>query len=138
MKTMKEFWEENKAELSKLVALGPWFTTGSCEFNGEGNDLDVVVLVDSLDDPASRGYVRTDASRYGGYDRCCYRKGSLNLIAVRTHEHYSDWQLASEICKKIAQRQGGTINKADRCFIHRLLVDLATVPDAFNQTKDLI
>lgn len=137
MKTLLEHQEEAKPILSELHKLGYWFITGSSWFNGQGNDLDVVILVQNLDAPSAQGFELTSKSEYGEDGMACFRKCNVNLIAVENAIIAEDWELARDLCTRIAKRQGGTINKADRCFIHKLIVDLLPVAASYNMTKDL-
>lgn len=66
---------------------------GSCVWLGEGNDIDVVVLVE--DSTLSRGGDRCGQGGYGGMN--AYRHGNINVIAVDNETAWNGWACAHRI-----------------------------------------
>lgn len=101
-----------------------FFFTGSCEINGEGNDVDVVVL---LQEPLHTFHPPKYWTLCGGesYDShgmlAAYRNGDYNFILVDDPEYYGDWESALHVCKFLARH--GLNSRNWRVAMHRIIVD---------------
>ena len=101
-----------------------FFFTGSCEINGEGNDVDVVVLLHqplpAFNQPDDWTLCGAESYESQGMF-AAYRKGDYNFIVVDNPTYYADWEAALHVCKFLARH--GLNSKNWRVAMHRILVD---------------
>lgn len=101
-----------------------FFFTGSCEINGEGNDVDVVVLLQEplhTFEPPEYWTLCGEESYESQGLFAAYRNGDYNFIIVDDPEYYADLGAALHVCKFIALH--GLNSKNWRVAMHRIIVD---------------
>jgi len=101
---------------------------GSCEIQGEGNDVDVMVTVfathhtDTVADYLkSTGFLEQevlDAENYGPGDFRSLRKNDINVLLVWDFKLSDKWIAAVEVCKYVK-----TQNREQRVAIHKIVMD---------------
>lgn len=100
------------------------FFTGSCEINGEGNDVDVVVQLHqplhTFNPPEHWELCGTESYESQGMF-AAYRVGEYNFIVVDDPSYYADWETALHVCKFLARY--GMNSKNWRVAMHRIIVD---------------
>lgn len=116
---------EVQAELG-AVFNGPvqFLFTGSCEINGEGNDVDVVVLLQEplcTFHPPEYWTLCGEESYNSQGMFAAYRNGDYNFIVVDDPKYYSAWEVALRVCEFLARY--GLNSKNWRVAMHRLIID---------------
>lgn len=98
---------------------------GSTSVNGVGNDIDIVVVHNDLDDAAmvldEAGWVLNTAEVYRGIESDGWfsaRKGELNLL-VSTSEVAELWTTADEVCRLFVSIVGRPSTRDERVAFHR-------------------
>lgn len=125
---LKELGQE-LPKLNEVLSPSNTLLTGSAVINGEGNDLDVVMLVDYLP-----GSVKHLELSYDGWELCgdesyeskgmfvAYRKGNLNIILCADSEYYSRWEVARRLCSAL-RANFGLATRDVRVLVHQIIVD---------------
>lgn len=98
---------------------------GSTSVNGVGNDIDIVVVHNDLDDAAmvleDAGWVLNTAEVYRGIESDGWfsaRKGELNLL-VSISEVAELWTTADEVCRLFVSIVGRPSTRDERVAFHR-------------------
>lgn len=98
---------------------------GSTSVNGVGNDIDIVVVHNDLDDAAmvldEAGWVLNKAEVYRGVESDGWfsaRKGELNLL-VSISEVAELWTTADEVCRLFVSIVGRPSTRDERVSFHR-------------------
>lgn len=101
-----------------------YHVNGSCAINGSGNDVDVVVLLESLEFGEFSGtYTHLVEESYasdGDFDS--YRDGVINFIFTDNKEYYIRWLSAREVCRHMAPHYGFNTREF-RVQMFRIIVD---------------
>lgn len=101
---------------------------GSCEIQGEGNDVDVMVSAFAAHhaDPIadylkSTGFIEQevlDSEEYGPGDFRSLRKNDVNVLLVWESDVRDKWIAAVEVCKYVE-----TKTREQRVAIHKIIMD---------------
>lgn len=100
---------------------------GSTEHNGEGNDYDVVVLVDDLpkmkDGLRSLGWDNESDWVDNSYPNSfiSMRKGNFNLLLTEGIEFFQRMKNSAKVIRKV-QSIFGRLNRADVCDIYSIIL----------------
>ena len=122
-------FEKELPELHEWLDITDWHTGGSATINGEGNDLDIIILVGTdLEDTELRaeGWALLGVESYlscGMFKS--YRKGDLNLVITDDELYYENWKIARNVCIWLASRHG-LRDRETRVMVHHLVCDLET------------
>ena len=118
-----------EAELPKLkpvLRYINWHLGGSTYINGEGNDVDVIILLPKghltfgmLDDAEWRHLGKESYDSWGMFDS--YRKGELNLILTDDPVYYHSWEIARAVCRGLSRY--GLNTRDARVFVHSVVCD---------------
>jgi len=100
--------------------------TGSVVFNGEGNDIDIVILSEHTSIPhlmLPSEYELCGAESYDDIGMfVAVRKGDYNLIICNEREYYYGWVEARNLCVALGELYGN-VPKAMRVAVHKVVVD---------------
>lgn len=119
-----------QVELDKKFGFfGPsCYLVGSCEIQGEGKDVDVMVSVFTAVHAASvadylksTGYIEQevlDSESYGPGDFRSLRRNDVNVLLVWTSDVAQKWKTAVEVCKYVK-----TQTREQRVAIHKIVMD---------------
>jgi len=101
---------------------------GSTQHNGEGNDYDVVVLVDYLNyvvnEFASLGWTNESVRIENHYpvSFISMRKGDFNLLLTKEEEFFQRMKNSSEVVRKVQDKFGCELARRDVCDIYSLIL----------------
>lgn len=127
----KPEWRE-KAELALLGATctakyskNDMYLAGSTAINGHGNDLDVVLRCDDLEEAANAlsaaGWEVVAAEVYRGVNSDGWfsaRLGDVNLLVSEWHI-VDLWRIATDVCKAYAVLMQRETTRAERVHFHK-------------------
>ena len=122
-------FEKELPELHEWLDITDWHTGGSATINGEGNDLDIIILVRTATEDTelhAEGWALLGEKSYlscGMFKS--YRKGDLNLIITGDELYYEKWKIARNVCTWLASRHG-LRDRETRVMVHHLVCDLET------------
>ena len=95
---------------------------GSTYVFGEGNDKDVLVLVENAiqarNHALERGWRLETTREYEGTKFYSLRRGDDNVLIVEDPEYYADFLTASEVCRYLQ-----LADKNDRVMVHKIIRD---------------
>lgn len=125
VKEVEEAWKTSDS----IYAFGyPSALVGSVYIVGEGNDIDVLVLVDDLpskswDRLRMHGFEHSSSGAENTYPICAggfesFRKKDINLLVVDQLSTFMSWKMSAEVCKAL-----NLSNRTDRVIVHRIIMD---------------
>jgi len=100
---------------------------GSTYIYGGGNDIDILVLLDSTG--GSIEELRLPSWEYGGStpksgDKwCSWKQGDINLLVTEDQTYFNAWVTAAEVCKYLFLKRGVVLDKPDRIAVHAIIMD---------------
>ena len=102
---------------------------GSIYIYGQGNDIDILVLLDrdipmcpSVNSLMLPGWVYGGSTPKSGERWCSWKQGDINLLVTADQKYFNDWVTAAEVCKYLALR-GVKLEKPDRIAVHAIIMD---------------
>lgn len=102
---------------------------------GEGNDMDICVLVRDVDDAVvsleEHGYEQTGRAGYADDEFTTFRKGHVNLLLSEDKEWFNKFLTAAEVCRYLK-----TADKTQRKAIHRIIMNDATATGKDGEVRD--
>jgi hypothetical protein len=97
---------------------------GSCYINGEGKDVDIIIL------PADAGritqvlreldFAEDDGEQYNNDNFASFKKGDVNILVAFSFDYYNSFIRACEVCRLISN---GALPKAHRVAIHSIVCE---------------
>ena len=139
-------------DVRKYIPVHQHLLTGSVVFNGEGNDIDIVILSEYTSNPhlllpieyelcgaeAYDDIGRFVAIRNGDLGRfVAIRNGDYNLIICNEREYYLNWVVARNLCVALGKLYG-TVPKATHIAVHKVVVDGYDAEDTVDAVEHLV
>ena len=125
-------FEKELPSIQEWLDITDWHTGGSTTINGEGNDLDIIILVgrdiEAIEDIElhAEGWALLGEESYQSCGMFkSYRKGDLNLIVTDDELYYENWKIARNVCIWLARRHG-LRDRSTRVMVHHIVCDLGT------------
>ena len=100
---------------------------GSTYIYGEGNDIDILILLDSTG--GSIEELRLPGWEYGGStpksgDKwCSWKQGHINLLVTGDETYFNAWVTAAEVCKYLFLKRSIVLDKPERIAVHAIIMD---------------
>lgn len=118
--------EQVIADVRRYMPVHDHLLTGSVVFNGEGNDIDIVILSEYTSNPHLLLPVEYSLCGVESYESIgqfvALRNGDYNLIICNDREYYRKWVTACNLCVALGELYG-TVPKATRIAVHKSVVD---------------
>lgn len=122
-------FENELPELHKCINITDWHIGGSTAINGEGNDVDAIILVDTDIENVevhANGWVLLGEESYHSCGMFkSYRKGDLNIIITDDEWYYEKWKIALNVCIWMRFKHGLS-DRDTRVDIHSIICDMET------------
>ena len=100
---------------------------GSTYIYGQGNDIDILVLLDSngvgVDELRLPGWVYGGSTPKSGDGWCSWKQGDINLLVTEDQTYFNSWVTAAEVCKYLFLKRGVVLDKPDRIAVHAIIMD---------------
>ena len=129
------------ADVRRYMPVHASLLTGSVVFNGEGNDIDILILSEYTSNPhllLPIEYSLCGAESYESIGQfVALRNGDYNLIICNDREYYLKWVVARDLCVAIGELYGN-VPKAVRVAVHRVVVDGYDAEDAVDTVQHLV
>lgn len=129
------------ADVRRYMPVHASLLTGSVVFNGEGNDIDILILSEYTSNPhllLPIEYSLCGAESYESIGQfVALRNGDYNLIICNDREYYLKWVVARDLCVAISELYGN-VPKAVRVAVHRVVVDGYDAEDAVDTVQHLV
>jgi hypothetical protein len=102
---------------------------GSTYIHGQGNDIDILVLLDSAAPTCLSvaslilpGWIYGGSTPKSGDGWCSWKQGDINLLVTADQTYFNAWVTAAEVCRYLALR-GVKLEKPDRIAVHAIIMD---------------
>jgi hypothetical protein len=100
---------------------------GSTYIHGQGNDIDILVLLDStggsVDELRLPGWVYGGSTPKSGDKWCSWKQGDINLLVTADQTYFNAWVTATEVCKYLFLKRGIVLDKPERIAVHAIIMD---------------
>lgn len=102
---------------------------------GEGNDMDICVLVRDVDDATisleEHSYEQTGLAGYDDDEFTTFRKGEVNVMLTDNKEWFAKFLTAAEVCRYLKLD-----TKELRKAVHRIIMNDATATGEDGEVRD--
>ena len=133
--------EQVIADVRRYMPVHDHLLTGSVVFNGEGNDIDIVILSEHTSSPhlmLPSEYELCGAESYDDIGMfVAVRNADYNLIICNEREYYLNWVVARNLCVALGKLYG-TVPKAMRVAVHKAVVDGYDAEDTVDAVEHLV
>ena len=130
--TRKDVYEAVRALKDEFPCRFDAEPTGSAYFYNSGKDMDILLhandfleSVGVLEAAGFRSCANDDGESYGDEEestRYVARRGDVNIILCKTHEHFSKWIVATDVVAAL-RSSGVACDKALRSVLFELITD---------------